>query len=93
MVYGTFVAYYISMETITKIDGVELICPCCQTSDYLIFTKKNTSEGFFYFDCKCEDCGKLFAYKVHINKWGRNQSLFRPNGIFENYGKLCLPLK
>ena len=81
--YGTFVAYYISMETITKIDGVKLICPCCQTNDCLIFTKKNTSEDFFYFDCKCEDCGKLFTYKVHIN--GVEINRYSSNRILENY--------
>lgn len=59
-----------TMETIKKTDDVELICPYCQTSDYLIFIK-NTSEDPFDFNCKCEDCDKLFAYKR-----GRNQFPF-----------------
>ena len=80
---GTLVAYYISMGTITKIEGVELICPCCQTNDYLIFTKKNTSGDFFCLDCKCEDCGNLFTYKVHIN--GAEINRFPLIRILENY--------
>ncbi len=44
-----------TMEIIAKADGVELICPYCQTIDYIIFIK-NTLEDPFGFDCKCEDC-------------------------------------